>query len=156
MFALLATGANAQTRCPGSSICYCYLSSGGAGLEIECSGSSYSPEQIRNQLDIYKQNGPITSLLIYSITQSKFSYVVDDFLAGNEIPQVSLNCAHSHSVTSGHLTFSAYAFADSTGKCGLTGNLTISDCNIRQFNTAILNNCDRLEKLHGFHRQPCR
>ncbi|XP_046656503.1 uncharacterized protein LOC124349734 isoform X2 [Daphnia pulicaria] len=45
------------------------------------------------------------------------------------------------------LLFSVNAFTDDSGVCGLTGNVTFSDCNLRQFDTATLKTCNQLEKL---------
>jgi Leucine-rich repeat (LRR) protein len=45
------------------------------------------------------------------------------------------------------LLFSLNAFKDDSGVCGLTGNVTFSGCNLRQFDTATLANCNQLKKL---------
>jgi Leucine-rich repeat (LRR) protein len=45
------------------------------------------------------------------------------------------------------LLFSLNAFKDDSGVCGLTGNVTFSDCNLRQYDTATLANCYQLTNL---------
>ena len=136
-----------SASCPSGAprICYCSLQS--TGISLECGGSSYSPENIRSSLEFYKPYGPILSLVIYDIQQSTFNYVPDDFLAGNQIPSVDFGCYHSNSVGGGLLMFSINAFKDDSGVCGLTGNVTFSDCNLRQFDTATLTNCYQLTNL---------
>ena len=42
---------------------------------------------------------------------------------------------------------SIQAFTDSFGECGLTGELIFSNCNLRQFDSAVLKNCKQLNKL---------
>ena len=71
----------------------------------------------------------------------------DDFFAGNRIPSVDFQCLHSHSVNQGILIFNSNAFTDGSGVCGLTGNVTFRDCNLRQFDAAILANCNQLKNL---------
>lgn len=144
------TFASAQQTwtCPssGSSVCYCNVYVNVPGFKLDC-GGRYGPEQIKSQIEFYSSYGPIHTLIISSIEQSSFSYVPDNFLAGVQISDVTFKCFHYNSVNSGLLSFSAYAFTDETGTCGLTGNLTITDCNIRQFYSADLNNCNQLTKL---------
>jgi hypothetical protein len=98
-------------------------------------------------LEFYKPYGPIVSLLVTEIRQSTFNYVPDDFLSGNQIPAVSFQCLHRFSLNNGILMFSNNAFTDASGACGLTGNVTFRDCNLRQFDAATLNNCNRLTNL---------
>jgi hypothetical protein len=43
--------------------------------------------------------------------------------------------------------FSIKAFTDGSGVCGLTGNVTFSDCNLRQYDTSTLANCNQLKNL---------
>jgi Leucine-rich repeat (LRR) protein len=50
-------------------------------------------------------------------------------------------------VNDGLLMISVNAFKDSFGECGLNGNLTFRDCNLRQFDSAVLNNCNQLKKI---------
>lgn len=76
-----------------------------------------------------------------------FSVVPEDFLAGNQIQNVYLSCYHSHSLNNGLLTLDVNAFRNDAGVCGLTGNVTFRDCNLRQFNSEVLTNCSMLEKL---------
>jgi hypothetical protein len=95
----------------------------------------------------YQSYGLIVSFTVSGIAQSKFSYVPDDFLVGNQIPIVNFKCNHGFSVNQGILVFSVYAFTDSFGECGLSGELTFSNCNLRQFDSAVLKNCKQLNKL---------
>jgi Leucine-rich repeat (LRR) protein len=95
----------------------------------------------------FQSYGLIVSLAVNGIAQNKFSYVPDDFLVGNQIPSVSFKCNHGFNVNQGILIFSVYAFTDSFGECGLTGDLTFSNCNLRQFDSAVLKNCRQLNKL---------
>lgn len=127
----------------GPGYCYCDLLS--SGISLECNGY-YSPENIMSEIEFHKPQGPIVSLTISNIGYV-FNYVPDDFLVGNQIPSVSFQCSHGFAVNQGILTFSANAFRDGSGTCGLAGNLTIQDCNIRQFDTATLTNCNQLQKL---------
>ncbi len=136
---------NASCASGGPGYCNCFLESN--GISLECRGDSYSPEEIRSNLEFYKPYGPIVSLLIYNIDQYKFNYVPDNFLAGNQIPSVDFYCSHSHSVNGGLLIFSSNAFTDGSGVCGLTSNVTFRDCNLRQFDTSTLTNCNQLKNL---------
>jgi hypothetical protein len=129
----------------GPGYCYCFLETS-AGISLECSGENYSPEKIRSNLEFYKPYGPIVSLLIYNIDQYKFNYVPDDFLAGNQISSVTFSCSHYFSVDA-LLMFSISAFTDGSGVCGLTGNVTFRDCNLRQYDTSTLTNCNQLKNL---------
>lgn len=150
MVVVLTTGVDAKARafvpsCPtySGSNCYCYLQS--PGIMIDC-GYYATPEEVKATLEFYKPYGPIVALQL-SVQQSSFSYVPDDFLADNQIPSVIFRCSHSHAVNGGMLSFSVDAFKNGTGVCGLSGNLTFSSCNIRQFDSASLTNCNLLEKL---------
>ncbi|KAI9552808.1 hypothetical protein GHT06_020688 [Daphnia sinensis] len=125
--------------------CNCRVES--PGFSIECDGSYADPEEVREYLIFHQSYGLIVSLAVNNIAQSKFSYVPDDFLVGNQVPSVSFKCSHGFSVNQGILVFSVRAFTDSFNECGLTGDLTFSNCNLRQFDAAVLNNCKRLNKL---------
>ena len=153
----MATGITAQSTtpepdyCPSSPpgiYCGCYMES--SGYRIECDTSYYSgttPEQITAALEYYQSYGPVVNFYVYGISQSYFSYVPDNFLAGIQIPNVRFRCSHSHSVNGNLLLFSINAFKDGSGLCGLTGNATFRDCNLRQFDTATLTNCYQLTNL---------
>ena len=136
-----------SASCPSGAPRYCGCSLESTGISLQCNGDSYSPENIRSSLEFYKPYGPILSLVIYEIKQSTFNYVPDDFLAGNQIPSVDFECYHSNSVGGGLLMFSINAFKDDSGVCGLTGNVTFSDCNLRQYDTSTLTNCNQLKNL---------
>jgi hypothetical protein len=149
----LATGINAQTpSCPGSytSGIYCRCYTQDSGFRIECDAnynSGTTPEIARDALVYYQSYGPVVSFYVYSIITTYFNYVPDNFLAGNQIPNVTLQCSHSYSVNGNLLLFSINSFTDDSGVCGLTGNVTFRDCNLRQFDTATLKNCNQLGKL---------
>jgi len=138
--------------CPGDYVygiyCRCYMQD--PGFRIECDAnykSSTTPEEARDALVFYQGYGPVVNFYVYDITTTYFNYVPDNFLAGYQIPNVHFQCSHSHSVVGNLLLFSINAFTDGSGVCGLTGNVTFSDCNLRQFDTTTLKNCNQLEKL---------
>ncbi len=65
---------------------------------------------------------------------------------------VTFECSHSassggFSVNSGLLSLSINAFKDGNGTCGLKGNLTFTNCNLRQFYSDTLKDCLYLEKV---------
>ena len=146
----MTTGIEAQfPNCPTNPSpagCFCYAQS--TGYTIYCRSGYYgcTPESVKAALQYYKTYGPVISLYVYDIRQSYFSYVPDDFLAGNQMTNVTFECAHSTSVNSGLLSLSDLAFTNG-GMCGLTGNLTFTNCNLRQFYSGVLKNCNKLEKL---------
>lgn len=148
-YVVLATGVLAQNpTCPSpnpSSYCRCYPES--PGFKVECEGDYATPETMKRALTFYQSYGLIVRFNIIRIKQSVFSYVPDDFLAANQISSVNFECNHYHSVNDGLLMISVNAFKDSFGECGLTGNLTFRDCNLRQFDSAVLNNCNQLKNL---------
>lgn len=147
----MVTGVNTQNpTCPTggpSSINYCKCSPESPGFRIECDATYTDPETVRTALMFYQSYGLIVTLTVNGIVQSKFSYVPDDFLVGNQIPNVNFKCNHGSNVNTGILIFSVYAFTDSFGECGLTGELIFSNCNLRQFDSAVLKNCRQLNKL---------
>ena len=132
---------------PSPTGCFCY-SQGTDGYKIYCRSGyySYTPENVKAALQYYKTYGPVISLYVYDIRQSYFSYVPDDFLVGNQMTNVTFECSHSTSVNNGLLSLSALAFTNG-GTCGLAGNLTFTNCNLRQFYSGVLKNCNKLEKL---------
>ena len=146
---VLTIGIYAQNPiCPNSnptSYCRCYTES--PGFKVECEGDYASAETMKRALTFYQSYGLIVRFNIIRIKQSVFSYVPDDFLAANQISVVNFECTHLHSVNDGLLMISVNAFKDSFGECGLTGNLTFRDCNLRQFDSAVLNNCNQLKNL---------
>ncbi|KZS13673.1 Uncharacterized protein APZ42_021042 [Daphnia magna] len=146
MFMVFAQLTNAQkASCPSVySMCYCQVSY--PGIILDCDANYDSPESIRERLEFYKPYGPIMSLRIQGIGDY-FNYVPDDFLAGNQIPEVKFICSHGHSTKGNMLMLSSRAFTDSTDVCGLTGNVTFSDCNMRDFDSTTLTNCNQLKKL---------
>jgi hypothetical protein len=118
-------------------------------LRIECDANYYSgtsPEVAKEALIYYQSYGPVVSFYIYDITSTYFTYIPDNFLAG-QIPNVIFQCSHSQSVNSGLLTFSVNAFNDDLGQCDLTGNVKFKDCNLRQFYGSVFKNCDKLENI---------
>ncbi len=138
--------------CPGTFTygirCNCFTQD--SGFRIECDANYYSntsPEIAREALIYYQSYGPVVSFYVYDITQAYFNYVPDNFLAGYQIPNVRFQCSHSHSTVGNLLLFSVNAFTDGSGVCGLTGNVTFSDCNLRQFDTTTLKNCNQLKNL---------
>ncbi|XP_057381609.2 uncharacterized protein LOC130704153 [Daphnia carinata] len=148
-FATLTSIVNAQNpTCPtGGPAAYCSCYAESPGFRIECDGGYADPEEVRQYLIFHQSYGLIVSLTVKNIMQSTFNYVPDDFLVGNQVPSVSFKCGHGFSVNQGILVFSVRAFTDSFNECGLTGDLTFSNCNLRQFDAAVLNNCNRLNKL---------
>ncbi|XP_057381226.1 uncharacterized protein LOC130703789 [Daphnia carinata] len=146
VFVVFAQLTNAQkASCPsGSSICYCQVVN--SGIALNCDAYYSSAETIRAKLEFYKPYGPISFLQVNGIGDY-FNYIPDDFLAGNQIPEVKFTCSHGHSTTGNMLMLSSRAFTDSADVCGLTGNVTFADCNMREFDATGLTNCDQLRKL---------
>ncbi len=119
-------------------------------MRIECDAGYYSgtsPEIAREALVYYQSYGPVVSFYVYDITSTYFNYVPDNFLAGYQIQNVTFQCDHNNAVNGNLLLFSIGAFTDGSGVCGLTGNVTFRDCNLRQFDTTCLKNCYQLGKL---------
>lgn len=145
MFVVFAQSINAErASCPYSDVCSCQLQN--SGISLICSAYYYTAETIRSQLEFYKPYGPIVSLGVDNIGDN-FNYVPDDFLAGNQIPEVTFTCNHGFSTTGGILMFSTRAFTDSSNTCSLAGNVTLANCNLRQFDSTTLTNCNELKKL---------
>lgn len=134
--------------------CHCSVDDLTNSFQLRCPTDSYysvTPEGVQANLRILKELGPISSLAVTDIdTNGLFNYVPDDFLVGNSIPSVTFSCSPSYTTSKPPLTFGLDAFRDtSTGLCGLTGNLTLNDCNLRQFNGEILDGCNEMTNL-GF------
>ena len=60
-----------------------------------------------------------------------------------------LSCNHFYDTSYGPLDFSIDSFMSNSGVCSLTGNLTIKNCHLHQFNVDMLSKCDQLTGL-GF------
>ncbi|XP_057381227.1 uncharacterized protein LOC130703790 [Daphnia carinata] len=147
VYCALAVGAQSPS-CPDTnptSYCSCYPE--GSGFWIECEGDYATAEKMSEALTFYQSYALIVRFDIIRIKQNVFNYVPDDFLVANQISSVSFQCNHYHNVNDGLLMISVNAFKDSFGECGLTGNLTFRDCNLRQFDAAVLNNCHQLKHL---------
>ncbi len=93
-------------------------------------------------------SGPINSVRLRDIEGAE-NFILDDILAGNAVPNVTLDCLHNNNVDYGPLTLSSQAFTASNlslPACTLTRNLMIRGCNLRELDANFLRNCN-LETL---------
>jgi len=137
-----------EAECPyiDYNICSCYQLT--EGLSLQCNGYYYSDsflDRVQVIINSIPYSEPIVNLEIRNIRG--LNYVSSDYLNGMQIPQVTFQCYQDYSVSSSQLIFSLSTFQSARGQCTLGSNITIEDCNLRQFNAELFANCDQLESV---------
>lgn len=142
------------SRC--SSGCGCSVQNNGLSIQFDQGlKGDMSPDMsyirsLMNDIRSKNRDGPVSNLDVINITGAN-NFVVEDLLGGNSVPDITLKCCQQHTNSTsaaGRLVFSKRAFLGPDSRCGLTGmNLTISGCNLREWDASPLANCGRLTNL---------
>ena len=85
------------------------------------------------------------TLLVVGINDT-FQSVPEDFLAGNQVTDLTFHCEYGLPAVGGVLNVDSRAFTSADGTCGAVGRVSFMFCNMDHMDAGFLENCNKMVK----------